>query len=188
MRRCLLLLPLVLGLLPWRQADAHPHVFIDWRVEPQVEKGAIVGIKLYWRFDDLYSDLVLETVDRDRDRKLSPPEIELVAKRTLSNLEKGKFYTHFTVDGRPWQTDKAVDFTAQIDGDHLIYVFTFALPAPAKQVAVSSYDPEYYIEMLADKKQPATGQGFGCKVMRAPPVKLDGWGTLTPDLVDCASR
>ena len=67
-----------------RQAVAHPHVFIAWHIEPQIEKGAIAAVKLHWRFDDLYSDLVLNTIDRDGDRKLSPAEIDALAKRTSS--------------------------------------------------------------------------------------------------------
>lgn len=179
---------LVTLLLASGPAAAHPHVFIDWRVEPQVEKGAFVAVKLYWRFDDLYSELVLDTVDRDGDRKLSQPEIDAIAKRTLANLEKGGFYTAFTVDERPWRAQKAQHFTAEIDGDHIVYVFTLALPSPAKALTVSSYDPEYYIEMLTDKRQAAAGNGFACKAGPASAVKTQGWGSITPDQVSCTVK
>ncbi len=181
-------LVLLTSLLAIRPANAHPHVFIDWRVEPVLASGAIVSLKLYWRFDDLYSDLVLGTVDRDGDRKLSPPEIDAIAKRTLANLEKGGFYTSFTLDDRPWRAQKAQHFGAEVDGDHVVYIFTFTLPSPAKALTVSSYDPEYYIEMLADKRQVTAGSGFACKAGPAPAVKLDPWGSITPDLVSCSVK
>lgn len=181
----LAILAVVTSLLAIRPAGAHPHVFIDWRVEPVVASGAIVSLKLYWRFDDLYSDLVLGTVDRDGDRKLSPPEVDAIAKRTLANLEKGGFYTSFTLDERPWRAQKAQHFGAEVDGDHVVYVFTFALPSPAKALTVSSYDPEYYIEMLADRQQVTAGPGFTCKAATASAVKTDAWGSITPDLVSC---
>lgn len=169
-----------------RQAVAHPHVFIAWHIEPQIEKGAIAAVKLHWRFDDLYSDLVINTIDRDGDRKLSPAEIDALAKRTLANLEKVKFYAHFTPDGVAWQAEKAEHFTATVDGDHVIYVFTLKLPTPAKSLTVWSFDPEYYIEMRIDKGQQTTGAGFACTVGRGEPVKTETWGSITPDTVSCS--
>jgi ABC-type uncharacterized transport system substrate-binding protein len=179
----------VLTLLPWRQAAAHPHVFIHWHVEPQIENGGIASIKLYWRFDDFYSDMVLGTVDRDRDRKLSQPEIDALAARTLANLEKVKFYATFKLDSGPWQPEKAESFTAAVEGDHVIYVFTLKLPAASKTMSVWSLDPEYYIEMVADKKkQPKDGGGFSCTAGPGEPVKTQMWGNLTPDTVSCSVK
>jgi len=169
-----------------RQATAHPHVFIDYLIEPQIEGGAIVALKLRWRFDELYSGLVIDSVDRDNDGKLSPPEIDAIAKRTLGNAEKAKFYSHITLDGVAWQADKAQVFTAEIDGDHVIYIFTLKLPAPARSVTLSAYDPEYYIEMVADKRQSTVGPGLACAIARAPAVKTQSWGSLTPDMISCS--
>ncbi len=169
-----------------RHATAHPHVFIDYMIEPQIENGAIVALKLRWRFDDLYSGLVIDSVDRDNDGKLSAPEIDAIAKRTLANAEKANFYAHFTLDAAAWQTDKAQVFTAEIDGDHVVYIFTLKLPAPARSVTLSAYDPEYYIEMVADKRQTTIGSGLVCTIARAPPVKTQSWGSVTPDLISCS--
>ena len=179
---------LLLALLPWRQAVAHPHVFIGWHVEPQIKDGVIVAVKLHWRFDDLYSDLVLNTVDTDRDRKLSPPEVEALEKRSLANLEKVKFYARFMVEGQAWQAEKADHFTASVDGDHVVYVFTLTPPKPAKAFNVISLDPDYYIEMRVDKKQAASGTGFACTSGRGEPVKTENWGSLIPDTVACSAQ
>lgn len=169
-------------------AAAHPHVFIAWQIEPQIENGAITTVKLQWRFDDLYSDLVLNTIDRDGDRKLSPTEIEALAKRTLANLTTVKFYARFTLDGAAWQAEKVEHFGARVEGDHVIYVFTLKLPAPAKAVSVASLDPEYYIEMRVEKSQPTTGAGFSCTAGQGQPVKTDTWGSITPDSVVCRAQ
>ncbi|MDF3073931.1 MAG: hypothetical protein K0S54_1598 [Alphaproteobacteria bacterium] len=179
---------LLLALMPWERALAHPHVFIHWHVEPQIEKGAIAAIKLRWRFDDLYSDLVLSTVDRDRDRKLSQPEIEALAARTVANLEKVKFYATFTLDGAAWQAEKADHFTAAVEGDFVVYTFTLKLLAPAKTLSVWSLDSEYYIEMRADEKQPLSGTGFSCTAGPGQPVKTQMWGSLTPDTISCSAQ
>ncbi|MGE0153572.1 MAG: DUF1007 family protein [Reyranellaceae bacterium] len=180
---------LLLGvLLPLRQGAAHPHVFIDWHIEPLLANGGIAAVKLFWRFDDFYSDLVLDTVDRDRDRRLSRPEIDAIAARTLANLQKARFYASVILDGAAWQAEKAEHFTATVEGDHLVYVFTLKLPAPARAVSVSSLDPEYYIEMQADKRQPLSGAGFACTAGRGKPVKTETWGSITPDTVTCGVK
>jgi ABC-type uncharacterized transport system substrate-binding protein len=175
----------LLALLPWQSALAHPHVFIAWRIEPIVENGAITAVKLHWQFDDLYSDLVLGTVDRDRDRKLSQPEIDALQARTLANLEKVKFYAHFSLDGQAWEAEKAEQFTAAVEGDNVNYTFTLKLSKPVKTVSTYSLDPDYYIEMRADKRQATTGAGFVCSFGPSEPVKTQNWGSLIPDKVDC---
>ena len=76
----LVLCLLALGLA--RPASAHPHVFVDYSVEPVLRDGAIVGVRVVWRFDDFYSGLILDSVDTDRDGVLSDPEIAQIARRT----------------------------------------------------------------------------------------------------------
>lgn len=167
-------------------AQAHPHVFIDYMVQPQVRNGAIVGLRLLWRFDELYSGVVLDSVDTDGDGRLSQPEIDAIARRTLATMEGNGFYTHLTLDGTPWQAKKAEGFSASVERDQITYAIAITLPAPAKTVTVTAYDPEFYIEMLADKAQAQAGGPAACRVGPAPAVKTQYYGSFTPDLVTCA--
>lgn len=166
-------------------ARAHPHVFIDYSIEPEMKDGAIVGLRLTWSFDELYSSLVVDSVDRDHDGKLSASEIDAIAKRTLKTIEAAKFYSHFTLDGVAWQVEKAQHFTVEINGDRIAYIFTLRLPSPAKTVTLVAYDAEYYIEMTADKRRNAALGAKACRISQSAPVKMQSWGSFQPDMITC---
>ena len=78
MRSCLcqlitsLVLILACGSAP---AKAHPHVFVDVKVDLVFSDGKVTGIQHYWTFDDLYSAFVTQGVGRNPD---APTEAELL--------------------------------------------------------------------------------------------------------------
>ena len=46
-------------------AQAHPHVWIDLRVQPQLnEQGQLVALQQAWRFDPFYSLILIEELQR----------------------------------------------------------------------------------------------------------------------------
>jgi ABC-type uncharacterized transport system substrate-binding protein len=171
-------------------ASAHPHVFVDYSVEYRVKDQSIVGLRLLWRFDDQYSSLVIATVDADHDDKLSPAEIARLAKRVVPSLEKNHFYSDVTVDGTKWLPRHVGDFSARIDDDRIVYSFTVDLPRPAHSVTVSTYDAEYYIEMLAIRKHAysvvgAPPDALHCSLGFGPKVTTEFYGSFQPDAVTC---
>ena len=59
--------------------QAHPHVFVETGLRLVAsESGAIQGVEVTWRYDELYSLLVLEDMelDSDFDGQLTMPELE----------------------------------------------------------------------------------------------------------------
>lgn len=62
--------------------NAHPHVFVETGLKPVLdESGRLVGIEVSWRYDELYSLLVLEDkeLDHDYDGKLTEEEMAQLA-------------------------------------------------------------------------------------------------------------
>lgn len=60
-------------------AQAHPHIFIETGLVPVLdEKGQLTGVKVTWRYDELYSMLVLQNLgmDNDFDGKLTEDELK----------------------------------------------------------------------------------------------------------------
>ena len=55
---------------------AHPHVFIDGVTDVVFENGKITGIRQHWTFDDVFSLLLIEDFDANKNRKFDKPEIE----------------------------------------------------------------------------------------------------------------
>ncbi len=183
--RAAVLLALLLAALPWR-AQAHPHVFIQYLIVPQLKDGAIASVVLHWRFDDLYSSLVLGTIDRDHNGKLSQPEIDELAKRVLTNTADSGFYTTFKLDGVEWRAPKADGFTASAADEIVTYEFTIVLPKPVRILEASAHDPQYYIAMEADPKQPEAAKGaVACRIGKPETVKDKTWGDYMRDVVFC---
>ncbi|MDU8926328.1 DUF1007 family protein [Alisedimentitalea sp. MJ-SS2] len=59
-------------------ATAHPHIFIETGLKPVLDDtGRLIGIEVSWRYDELYSLLVLEDkgLDHDYDGKLTEDEM-----------------------------------------------------------------------------------------------------------------
>ena len=172
-------------------AHAHPHVFVDYSVEFRVKDDAITGLRLIWTFDDQYSAVVIETADRDHDDKLSSAENAILAKRVVPSLEKNHLYTDVMLDGVKWQPSHVSDFTAKIDDDRIVYSFAVDLPHPTQRVSVSTYDAEYYIEMLAVRKHFYSVIGAPARVVQCtlgfgPKVATEFYGSFQPDAVTCA--
>ncbi len=172
-------------------AWAHPHVFVDYSIEYRVKDNAIVGLRLIWTFDDQYSAVVIETADKNHDDKLSTEESAILAKRVVPSLEKNHLYSDITYDGIKWQPTHVGDFSAQIDDDRIVYSFTVDLPHPAHEVTVSTYDAEYYIEMLVARKHAfsivgAPAEAMQCSFGLGAKVATEFYGSVQPDAVTCA--
>jgi len=186
--RAAALLAFLLALLPMR-AHAHPHVFIQYLIEPETRDGAIVSVVLKWRFDDLYSSLVLGTIDRDGDGKLSQPEIDDLAARVIVNTAESGFYTTFKLDGVEWRAPKADGFTASAIDEIVTYAFTIVLPKPARVLEASAHDPQYYIALEADPKQSEVGKGaVACRIGKPETVKDQTWGDYMRDVISCEAK
>ena len=186
--RAAIFLAILIALLPMR-AQAHPHVFIQYLIEPQIKDGAIASVVLKWRFDDLYSSLVLGTIDRDGDGKLSQPAIDDLAARVIVNTAESGFYTTFKLDGVEWRAPKADGFTASASDEIVTYAFTIVLPKPARALEASAHDPQYYIALEADPKQPDVGNGaVACRLGKPETVKDKTWGDYMRDVVSCEAK
>ena len=61
--------------------QAHPHVFVETGLRLVAsESGAIQGVEVTWRYDELYSLLVLEDMelDADFDGRLTAAELQVL--------------------------------------------------------------------------------------------------------------
>jgi ABC-type uncharacterized transport system substrate-binding protein len=140
-------------------APAHPHVWIDAVATFVFEKGALVGLRQHWRFDELFSSFVIEEHDANGDGVLDQAEIEAIREQAFSNLRDYGYFTHARIDGQ-----ELTDFTARIEGDLLVYEFTMPLPEPidpgVDRFAAGIYDSEYYVEVLLDQYDPVRFEGI----------------------------
>lgn len=141
-------LPWLLLLLPAlslaRPALAHPHVWADYWVEAVGDSAGIVELRFTWRFDTMFSDMVRKDLGIG---KMTPDAIVKLRDKAFANLQNYHYYIYIKHDGTELLPLQVKDFTARDHGEQLEYIFTVALPKPAKTVDVTLYDEEFYVDI-----------------------------------------
>lgn len=178
-------------------ARAHPHVWIKSQIQLNMKGGKIVSISLKWRFDPLFSGLLMTNFDHDKNRKFSKEEVADLRKRAFSNLVNHGYFTQAWADKKALKLKKVSAFNAGIAEETVTYSFTIVLPEaidPRKQKAAFRFlDESYYVavDFGGGKSIRLTGEGSdGCthKVEqdKANPIYS---GLVIPDVVriNCAA-
>jgi ABC-type uncharacterized transport system substrate-binding protein len=130
-------------------AAAHPHVFIDAVTTFQFNRERKIDrIALSWHFDDLYSSMLIDDFDRNRNGRFDPVEVQALYTEAFVNLWHYNFFTHIWVDGKERKIEKAHNFQAYILGQRIYYQFEIVVTPPIDPVKqhldVGVFDPTYY--------------------------------------------
>jgi ABC-type uncharacterized transport system substrate-binding protein len=162
-------------------ANAHPHIFVEARLEVVAgSDGNIQELRNVWRFDEVFSSSVLLDFDKNSNLKLDPDELTAVGKTVRTSLADFDYYTNITQNGKQIEVAPPdvinVDFK---DGQMLMF---FAVK-PATTMPLSGtmdfgvYDPSLYtsIDFATDKDMVLIGDKFkACqhKVVRPDPDQV----------------
>jgi ABC-type uncharacterized transport system substrate-binding protein len=150
-------------------ALAHPHVWVDTRVEVILnDRNEATGVRISWTYDDLYSLYVVGDMglDPDWDGKLTPEE-----ETRLSGFDM-KWDPDFPGDTyalhgeEPLALSRPKDWTAsyaegKITSTHL-RSFDAPVPMGEEPLVVQVYDPGYYVAYAIPFDPVVTG-GAGCR-------------------------
>lgn len=169
------------GLAAPAVAFAHPHIFVEARLEVVAGKdGYVQELRNVWRFDPVFSSTVMLDFDKNANLKLDPDELKAVGKTVRQSLADFDYYTNITQNGAPIKIAPPdvinVDFK---DGQMLMF---FAIK-PAKPMKLQGdmtfgvWDPTLYtsIDFATDKDIIVEGDGFkACKskVVRPNPDEV----------------
>lgn len=153
---------LTLLILP-RAALAHPHIFVDNRVVFMFAGDKIIAITESWKFDEIFSDQLLQSFDANGDGAFDQAESKEAAKGTLPNLKKFRYFNYIWVDGKDLGAIDPVDFTASAKDRRVTFVFSVKLPHPVdpktQKLKVEINDREYYVEVDLAEQQPILFHG-----------------------------
>ena len=170
-------------------AKAHPHILTEYTIVATIKDGKFVGLRVTWTFDELYSELVRETVDRNKNGKFDTDEIIDVARKSIPTMKPRGFYTYLTVGGKTTQPNSIDDFDAKLEDGKVSYLFSIGLPDGVSEFTFSAYDIEYYIDFYPAKAAFRIEGGKGnCQIGKGTEIKTDGWGTLTPPTIACKAQ
>lgn len=152
----------LLALVP-ATAGSHPHVWIDAVVKPQFKDGKIVAFAIDWTFDELYSFLVIDDFDSNKNGTLDGEELDALAKASVDTLAISNYFTRIMVDNERLKDISFENLTADIFLERISYHFTAQLKEPldirTQDVTFGTFDESYYIEILLDQNDPVRFEG-----------------------------
>jgi ABC-type uncharacterized transport system substrate-binding protein len=147
---------------------AHPHVWIDTRIEVILnEANEATGVRIGWTYDDLYSLYVVGDMglDPDWDGKLTPEEEAKLAGFDMEWIEGFEGDSYALLGETELELSGPQDWTASYADGRITstHLRTFAMPVPVADVPliVQVYDPGYYTAYSIPYDPVVTG-GTGC--------------------------
>lgn len=162
LRPALSLLSLVaVACLPPAEAAAHPHVWIDARVEVKFEDdGQIQGLDVAWTFDEIYSLFAVEGLDLNEDGNLEPSELAPLVENSLKELKAWSYFTYSRSAEGQLNYGEPTKFEARYVDGYLTFQFEIpfatALDLSDAELVFKLYDPTYYIALDLARDAPVT--------------------------------
>lgn len=142
---------------------AHPHVYIDARVEFRFHAQGLNGFLVEWTFDRMFTAQVAMDHDTPRNGRFPDRVVDRVRRGAFDNLQHYDYFTYVVIDGREQPTDRIEDFDAFIRDGRLIYRFFVpfrrSLTEEPQRLRVRMYDKTFYVDMQFHDQHPALVTG-----------------------------
>jgi len=140
------------------QAQAHPHVFIEQQLGVVFDVKGLSGIKVHWKFDEMYSGMIAGDYDLNRNGKLEAKEVNAIRDKVFSAFAASSYFCFIKIENQPFKVTYINDFKAILDNNELIYEFFIPCHVPAartpRKVTIATYDPSYYHAISFAEKDP----------------------------------
>ena len=131
-----------------RSAAAHPHVWITVETTVLYDKGAFTGLQHKWTFDEFYTAMAIEGLDKNKDGIYDREELSELAKVNIDGLKEFAYFTYPVLDGQDVKVGEVQGLLGRAQGRS---------PVAALHRAVRAADP---------------GEGQGLRLRRAGPGLL----------------
>jgi ABC-type uncharacterized transport system substrate-binding protein len=136
-------------------ARAHPHVFVTVEATLLYDHGAFTGIRHKWTFDQYYTQMAIEGLDKNHDGKYDRAELSELAKVNIDSLKEFAYFTFPSLAGQPMKVDAPNDYYLEYKDGVLSLYFTLPFAAPvlsdAKDFQILVSDPSIFIAFQAAK-------------------------------------
>ena len=162
-------------------AAAHPHVWITVETTVLYDNGAFTGLQHKWTFDEFYTAMAIEGLDKNNDGIYDREELSELAKVNIDGLKEFGYFTYPVLAGQDVKIQDPKDYWLEHKDGILSLIFTvpFAQPIPekAKGFAYVVQDPTFYIAFVPAKIDPvklAEGAPKSCKIHIGNPKTDNG--------------
>lgn len=160
MKKITLLVFLIQGGFLW----SHPHVFIDHSVKIVANENGITGLSLHWVFDEMFSSMLIQDFDMNKNGKIDPDENKIVKKKGFDNLKQYNYLVYAKINSRSFYPNYVHSFRASISNKRLIYTFFVPMtvaPGKGKTIEVAIKDPSNYADLTLKKQNPVSISSSG---------------------------
>lgn len=182
MKPALLALVSLLALAGLAQpAQAHPHVWITAQAEiVYAADGKVSGVRHHWTFDAGYSAYLTQGLDKNGDGKLTPDELQDMAKENAKSLVEFDYFTVLKVNGakQGFEAPREYGMTFENGLARLSLLLPVKSPPNGKTLSLEVYDPSFFVSFSLAEGDDAVrlaGAPKGCAatVARPKPVAAD---------------
>jgi ABC-type uncharacterized transport system substrate-binding protein len=161
-----------LAVLASAPVQAHPHVFVDYRVMLLFEATGLTGLRLVWTFDEMVSSALHQRFDTNRDGRFSAAESQGIEAQFRALRREG-FYLAIRLDGKTVAVEDVSAFEAYSVDGRVTYAFTVRLAGRREgRLDVRVDDPTYFTAFEPVRAAPAEARGvpgylIDCRVLAA---------------------
>lgn len=132
------------------QAEAHPHVFVDAKMEiVGGPDGTLGSIRNIWRFDELFSSSVLFDFDKNKNGELDPDELDEVGKTVLGSIAEWSYYTFVSVKAGDLAFNPPPEIRALYQDGQLLLFFEMkpkqTVDLKSTPVTFTVYDESFFV-------------------------------------------
>lgn len=128
---------------------AHPDMCVAIEATVLYDKGAFTGLQQKWTFDQNYTTMAVEGLDKNNDGTFDRSELAELAQVNIDALKEFEYFTYPTLAGQPVKLVEPKDYWLEHKDGALSLHFTlpFATPLPVadKPLAFSVRDNTYFI-------------------------------------------
>ena len=156
-------------------ARAHPHVWVTAKAEVvYAPDGTVSGVRHRWTFDAGYSAYLTQGHDKNGDGKLTPDELQEVAKENAESLVDFEYFTVLKVNGakQAFEAPREYGMTFENGLARLSLLLPVKSPPNGKTLSLEVYDPRFFVSFSLAEGDDAVrlaGAPKGCAATVARP-------------------
>lgn len=151
-------------------AQAHPHVWVTYESTVVYDKGSLIGFDHVWTFDDMYTAMAIQGLDKNGDGTYSREELAELADVNMQGLKDFDYFTYARLGEKDVKIsgpkDAWLEHTNGILRLHFRVLLEQPVLAQAQGFTFAVYDPSFFIAFEPEKTDAvklAAGAPAGCK-------------------------
>jgi ABC-type uncharacterized transport system substrate-binding protein len=136
---------------------AHPHVFVDAKVQVLFDEKGLSGVQNHWVYDEIYSAATVASVDVNQDGKFSADEGENLKSLILNGIANSNYFNYVQSGSDFLRALSVQNFKASVKNGRLVLDFKVAFSAPVvddySMLVIVVADPSNYVKVTADMEK-----------------------------------